>query len=239
MEDAVTAKVRDITRDVANADPFEPAVERLAAYIGDEVIPHAIAEEQSIYQVAAQRPHLAKLVDEMTVEHRQIDALVGRLVRAGSGEEAVERAVELGRLFAAHVGKENDLLLPPLVEDQEVDMSELLGQMHRLTESARRHAGAAETGGASETPSSEAAGIASIAEPELDVRTIVPARRHQEIFATYASLVPGTAFVLVNDHDPKPLRYQFEAEHTGEFSWEYLDTGPRVWRVRIGREQPA
>jgi uncharacterized protein (DUF2249 family) len=41
--------------------------------------------------------------------------------------------------------------------------------------------------------------------------------------------------VLVNDHDPKPLRYQFEAEHAGEFTWEYLESGPEVWRVRIGR----
>lgn len=41
--------------------------------------------------------------------------------------------------------------------------------------------------------------------------------------------------MLVNDHDPKPLYYQFAAEHTGAFSWEYLEEGPRTWRVRIGR----
>jgi len=39
----------------------------------------------------------------------------------------------------------------------------------------------------------------------------------------------------VNDHDPKPLRYQFEAEHRDAFTWDYLERGPRVWRVRIGR----
>jgi uncharacterized protein (DUF2249 family) len=41
--------------------------------------------------------------------------------------------------------------------------------------------------------------------------------------------------VLVNDHDPKPLRYQLEAEHAGRFTWDYLKAGPDVWRVRIGR----
>jgi uncharacterized protein (DUF2249 family) len=41
--------------------------------------------------------------------------------------------------------------------------------------------------------------------------------------------------VLVNDHDPKPLRYQFEAEHAGEFTWDAVESGPEVWRVRIGR----
>ena len=45
--------------------------------------------------------------------------------------------------------------------------------------------------------------------------------------------------MLVNDHDPKPLRYQFEAEHAGQFTWEYLESGPEVWRVRIGRPGAA
>lgn len=72
-------------------------------------------------------------------------------------------------------------------------------------------------------------------DPQLDVRTEPPARRHELIFETYESLALGDGFVLVNDHDPKPLYYQFAAEHEGQFSWEYLDQGPEVWRVRIGR----
>ena len=63
---------------------------------------------------------------------------------------------------------------------------------------------------------------------ELDVRSEPPARRHELIFDTYHDLQPGTAFVLVNDHDPKPLRYQFEAEHAGAFTWDYLEQGPEV-----------
>lgn len=74
-----------------------------------------------------------------------------------------------------------------------------------------------------------------MSDTRLDVRAEPPARRHQLIFETYGSLAPGTAFVLVNDHDPKPLRYQFEAEHAGEFTWEYLMSGPEEWQVRIGR----
>jgi uncharacterized protein (DUF2249 family) len=69
----------------------------------------------------------------------------------------------------------------------------------------------------------------------LDVRSEPPARRHELIFGTFAALPAGSAFELVNDHDPKPLRYQFEAEQAGRFSWEYLEQGPEVWRVRIGR----
>lgn len=69
----------------------------------------------------------------------------------------------------------------------------------------------------------------------LDVRNVPPAERHPRIFGTYAGLHPGQAFVLLNDHDPKPLFYQFQAEHTGEFEWEYLEAGPTTWRVRISR----
>lgn len=74
-----------------------------------------------------------------------------------------------------------------------------------------------------------------VADPELDIRTEPPARRHQLIFETYEKLAGGEGFVLVNDHDPKPLHHQFEAEHAGEFDWEYLEQGPERWRVRIGR----
>lgn len=70
---------------------------------------------------------------------------------------------------------------------------------------------------------------------ELDVRTEPPARRHELIFQTYGGLAQGESFVLVNDHDPKPLYYQFAAEHAGEFTWEYLEQGPETWQVRIGR----
>ena len=69
----------------------------------------------------------------------------------------------------------------------------------------------------------------------LDVRAIAPRERHTLIFATFTRLGSNEAFELVNDHDPKPLYYQFQAEHTGKFSWNYLEQGPEVWRVRIGR----
>ncbi len=69
----------------------------------------------------------------------------------------------------------------------------------------------------------------------LDVREMTPRDRHPTILSTFDALVPGTAMELVNDHDPKPLRYQFEAERPGTFTWDYLEEGPEAWRVRIGR----
>ncbi|EQD36889.1 hypothetical protein B2A_11987, partial [mine drainage metagenome] len=41
----------------------------------------------------------------------------------------------------------------------------------------------------------------------VDVRTMTPAERHPRIFGAFHLLAPGHCFVLVNDHDPKPLYY--------------------------------
>jgi uncharacterized protein (DUF2249 family) len=72
-------------------------------------------------------------------------------------------------------------------------------------------------------------------ETVLDIRPIPPAQRHPLIFDLFNKLVAGESFVLVNDHNPKPLYYQFQAELTDQFNWEYMEEGPEAWRVRIGR----
>lgn len=70
----------------------------------------------------------------------------------------------------------------------------------------------------------------------VDVRTITPRDRHPTIFTTFESLAPGEFLLLINDHEPAPLRYQFEAERPDEFTWEYVEQGPEVWRVHIARK---
>lgn len=62
-----------------------------------------------------------------------------------------------------------------------------------------------------------------------------PRLKHKVIFETIHSLKSGESFLLVNDHDPKPLRYQLEAEHPGEYTWEYVEQGPETFRVKIGK----
>jgi uncharacterized protein (DUF2249 family) len=67
----------------------------------------------------------------------------------------------------------------------------------------------------------------------IDVRLMPPRERHPRIFGAWEGLAPGEAILLVNDHDPVPLYYQFAAEHGGAFHWEYLEQGPDVFQVRI------
>lgn len=70
---------------------------------------------------------------------------------------------------------------------------------------------------------------------ELDVRVIPPRDKHPTIFRVFDALSKGESMVIVNDHDPRPLRYQFAAERTDQFEWTYEAEGPEVWRVRIDR----
>ena len=72
-------------------------------------------------------------------------------------------------------------------------------------------------------------------EKVIDVRQTPPPQRHPLIFQTYEELGPGEGFLLINDHDPKPLFYQFKFEREGQFTWEYLEQGPITWQVRIGK----
>lgn len=67
----------------------------------------------------------------------------------------------------------------------------------------------------------------------FDVRTIPGRVKHAQIFQRWTDLPVNGFFVLLNDHDPVPLKYQFDAEFAGAFSWEYLEKGPEEFRVKI------
>lgn len=251
----------------------------LVTFCRDELLPHAVAEERTLYQAAAGLPETRLLVDAMTREHVTLRGLVDALDAARTPGETLGAAAALDALFHAHLEKENDLLLPALVEAG-VDLETLLAGMHDLIGGHHPdhadhdaghadHTGHADQGGQggqggvpavdvepSEISDTAASGAAHecacggrchsggedyadaavhVADGELDVRALAPAQRHEQIFAAFRSLSQGTAFVFVNDHDPASLRYQFAAEHPGEFEWDYLEAGPQVWRVRIGR----
>lgn len=70
----------------------------------------------------------------------------------------------------------------------------------------------------------------------IDVRPIIPRERHPLLFQTFDDLAVGESFELVNDHDPKPLYYQFMAERPGQLGWEYLEEGPETWRVLLTKQ---
>lgn len=67
----------------------------------------------------------------------------------------------------------------------------------------------------------------------LDLRPMLPFERHEKIFALWEAMKPGQILRIINDHDPRPLHYQFEAEQKGKYEWEYEQKGPRDWIFKI------
>lgn len=295
LEEGLRARV-DAFVAAAGGESARTAAE-LVAYLAGEILPHAQAEEQSLYRAAQAHEDLAETLTQMIAEHRSLAAAAGRLADSPDSAGPSGEAEGLADLFSSHVAKENDIVLPALVADPAVDLATVLAEMHRLIEAAQHAPEAADQPGADPTGTvvsllikataalakagqgDQACRLAATAwaalresrpelsvrvtaalhglvrrvprepvtlapagpaspapaDPDLDVRPFAPAQRHRLIFETYDELAPGAGFVLINDHDPRPLGYQLEAEHPGEFTWDYLEAGPTVWRVRIGR----
>lgn len=69
----------------------------------------------------------------------------------------------------------------------------------------------------------------------LDVRQLPLWQRHSMIFAAFDGLEPGDALVLVNDHEPRPLRLQLEELRPGTFTWSPVNLGNDRWETEIRR----
>jgi|TARA_B100001964_G_C14129249_1_gene552078 uncharacterized protein (DUF2249 family) len=67
----------------------------------------------------------------------------------------------------------------------------------------------------------------------LDLRNLPPPERHTKIFKMWDSLSLNETLRIINDHEPKPLYYQFEAEQKGQFEWNYEKQGPIDWIFTI------
>lgn len=70
----------------------------------------------------------------------------------------------------------------------------------------------------------------------LDVTTLAPQQKHPTIFERFDHLASGETLVLHNDHDPKPLYYQLVGLRGEVFTWEYLEQGPVLFRIKITKK---
>ncbi|GEM_PF-757084 len=73
---------------------------------------------------------------------------------------------------------------------------------------------------------------------KLDLRKIPLTLRHPAVFESWEALKPESVLQIVNDHDPKPLRYHFDSEYRDKFEWAYLSEGPGEWVVNITKLKP-
>jgi uncharacterized protein (DUF2249 family) len=233
----------------ARSGAWERERNGLVAWYRSELLPHAAAEEKALYNRGAELDGTRLLVRAMIDEHHAIIATVDALDRASDTIGVVAVAGAASLLFDVHLTKENDLLLPAL-DATGVDLAAALEGMHELLgghadEHGHDDGGCGcgcghEQGSAPQTLSighrpPPAPAFEPAAEGELDVRLLPHGARHDIIFGKLNALAVDEALVIVNDHDPKPLRYQTEALWPGCFEWSYLAAGPQVWRVAITR----
>ncbi len=55
------------------------------------------------------------------------------------------------------------------------------------------------------------------------------------IINKFDHLLPGNGFIIQEDKDPYRLYYQLLKEKGDTFSWEYLETGPKNWSIKISK----
>jgi hemerythrin HHE cation binding domain-containing protein len=112
-----------------NGLPFQRQMRTVREYLTGEILPHAQAEERTLYPAAAAQARGSELVRALTAEHRELEYLAGRLQPGAAGTDAATVSEWIATLFAGHVAKENDLLLPALTGSG-ADLAALLADMH-------------------------------------------------------------------------------------------------------------
>lgn len=240
MSGALVAQVEQLVDAVSRSDA-EAADHRrrqLAAWCAEELMPHALAEEQALYPAARRTEAGRLLVDGMIAEHDVIGDLVRDLAVATDPVRAAATAQSLLVLFGVHLAKENDLVVPLLLGTPGVSVAELLGGMHELLGADDHGHGAGEEGEAAGGCGGHTCGCGEKDPeglPELDARTIPHAIRHATIFGALETVRPGSGLILVAPHDPLPLLAQIGDRWPGAFAIDYLESGPEAWRLTLVR----
>jgi len=220
----------------------EDARRNLLAYLHGEVLPHAAAEEAALYPSAAAIPAGTLLVDGMIAEHAALTALVTELADAGSLVRAAAAARALEAMFATHLAKENNLVLPLLITAPSVSLAEVLAGMHELlgadddTVAERPTAGFSGDCGCGGDQSAATADTPLLGvDRRLDVREVEHDQRHALVLSAVAALAPGDAVVLVAAHAPGPVLAEIGDRFGARIDTRWLQSGPQVWQIRLER----
>lgn len=234
VTDAIRAHHQELARTLTNhlhaleARKPDADSDALVTFLKTDLLPHAHGEERSLY------PRVSDLIKAhgnptatMSVDHEAIETYVEQIEaaaddlhagtaaqQAGARERLTRLTLQLDAVLRLHTEKEERVYLP-LIERylSSAEQKAMLDDVHEAAE---------------ETHAPDVV-------ETVDVRELPPAQRHTLIFRRFDALPNGTAFELVNDHDPKPLYYQLNFEHKDTLTWDYEEEGPEVWRVRIGK----
>jgi len=111
----------------ASSGPVRPARNLLRAFLADEVLPHARAEERTLYRAARRDPGASLLVQALISEHRDLASRAATLGEPAQPAAIAAQAAAISALFASHAAEEDSLLLPAL-ERSGADLAALLAR---------------------------------------------------------------------------------------------------------------
>lgn len=124
--------IRQAATEHEAAAPRERAIKGLLTFARQEVLPHAMAEEQTIYRVAQEDSRARMLVQAMLDEHRRLQGLIDDIDAATDPVDAAASALALREMFRSHLYKEDAFLIGFLLQLPDVSLAELLHGMHQL-----------------------------------------------------------------------------------------------------------
>lgn len=111
--------------------PVRPVRSLLRAFLIDEVLPQARAEERTLYRAARRDPDASQLLQALIGEHRLLATMAGKLAEPARPADVAAQAAAISALYASHVAREDCLLLPAL-ERFGADLPAMIGREPRL-----------------------------------------------------------------------------------------------------------
>jgi hypothetical protein len=129
LQETLSRRVDAVVSAARAGAAVEGPVAELRSLLVHDIVPHARAEEDALY-AAATAPTLAPLVTGMVFEHETLLGLVDELAQASSPVDAAAVAAAIRAVFVGHVRRENEVLLPVLAADAQVDLPAILASMH-------------------------------------------------------------------------------------------------------------
>jgi len=196
----------------------------IGKFFDNEVKLHFLMEEEVLFPLMDAMPGAASgPLSVMNVEHKEFYELNGQLQsltkNLAAGKDISELSNELRDTGGAIIG----LLREHIDKEENV----LFGMAENFLEET------ALTDAAEKMRAMEEAYEAENNIIVLDLRPLPPVERHPLIFSTFDDIAIGGQVKIVNDHDPRPLHYQFEAERQGTYDWHTADEGPKKWVAYI------
>ncbi len=227
------AGVADALRGAAgSAGPeFDQAFLAAREFLGGGLSGYIDAADASVYPAARSAAATRLLAEAHRVCAPGIHDQIRRLVDATERPEAIAAADSAAALVRARLTVEDEVLLPALAGERDVDLAALAerlpdpfaGSTPPAAGGAGGHVGCA----CGEHDEPEA--------PELDVREIPHAIRHATVFGAFDAVPAGGSMVLIAPHDPVPLLHQLSERAQGRLKVSYEERGPEAWRLRLAR----